>query len=247
MTPKMSIIIPCYNAEAYIEQSVISCLNQDYPNIEIIIVDNESTDGSYNKIKQLQTNFSSLIVDTEKNIYKYSWQEPVEKAWTLMSGDYFTIVGADDILLSNYISNCMRIMLKDNLEIMQSYLYCFSKIENSQIQVQSVIGHTYNSMEELKKIMLNYCGVASPTVCYKSTILNKYKIEYFSDKYLGSCDYHMYCSLLDQGAEIQPAKKFLGYLYRIHDKQSTNGMISPEVRMIGIDNSIRAKFTRKWL
>lgn len=247
MNQKVSIIVPCYNSEKYIKDTVLSCLNQNYSNKEILIIDNESTDNSLNIVKQLKNDFPNLIIDSEKNIYKYSWQEPVEKAWTLMTGDYFTIVGADDLLHEDYISKCVSSMLENNLELLQSHIYCFNKFENSVCYIQSVIGHDYNNVEELKSKLLTYCAVASPSMFYKSDILKKYKIEFFSDKYLGSCDYHMYCSLVDQGAYIHPAKKFLGYFYRFHDKQSTHGMNSHEVRMMNIDNSIISKFRQRWL
>lgn len=247
MTPKVSIIIPCYNAESYIEYSVISCLNQDYPNKEILIIDNESTDKSFEKIKELKIKYPELIIDSEKNIYNYSWQEPVERAWKLMSGDYFTIVGADDIIHQNYVSNCMKLMIENNLELLQSHIHCFNKWDGLSLYVNSVIGHNYDGIEHLKSLMLNYCAVASPSVFYKKDVIYKYNIEFLSQKYFGSCDYHMYCSLIDQGAYIYPAKKYLGYFYRVHDKQSTWGMMSShQMRMLDIDNSIRSKFKTKW-
>lgn len=49
--PKISVIIPCFNAEGYIQECIESVLNQDYPSIEIIIVDDDSTDQSIQKIE----------------------------------------------------------------------------------------------------------------------------------------------------------------------------------------------------
>ena len=54
MKPVMSIIIPCYNAEKWIEESIMSALNQTYQNTEVIFVDNESTDGSHEIAKKIQ-------------------------------------------------------------------------------------------------------------------------------------------------------------------------------------------------
>lgn len=247
INPKVTLIIPAYNCEKFIYQVVLSCLNQTYDNKEIIIVDNESTDSTLTKINELKLQFPELIVDTAKNIYKYSWQEPVERAWELMTGDYFTIIGSDDVLDKFYISRCMELMVENDLELMQSHLYCFKDIDSSSINIHSVLGHSYSNINELKQRLLYYCCVASPSVFYKSSVLKKYKIDWKSELYLGSCDYYMYCSLVDQGAYIYPASKFLGYFYRTHENQSSQGMLSNSDKYQEIDNSIRSIFSSKWI
>ena len=52
MNPKVSIIIPCYNSEQWVEKSIMSALNQDYENLEVIAVDNESTDKTYSILEK---------------------------------------------------------------------------------------------------------------------------------------------------------------------------------------------------
>ena len=59
---KISIIIPCYNSENYIQECLTSCLNQDYDDHEIIVIDNESEDGSVNKIKELYKSNNFIFV-----------------------------------------------------------------------------------------------------------------------------------------------------------------------------------------
>ena len=88
MKPKVSIIVPCYNAELYIRDCLISALEQDYKNFEVIFVDNESTDNSLSIAESVGKEYSNLIIDQAKNLYRHSWQEPVEKALSLFSGDY---------------------------------------------------------------------------------------------------------------------------------------------------------------
>ena len=51
-SPKISIIVPCYNSEKYIIPCLESIKNQTYKNIEVIVIDNESTDNTYNIIKE---------------------------------------------------------------------------------------------------------------------------------------------------------------------------------------------------
>ena len=82
MSLKFTIIIPCYNAESWIETSILSALGQTYEDLEVIFVDNESTDNSLEIAKKIQKKYPSLIIDTAPNLYKYSWEEPVEKAYS---------------------------------------------------------------------------------------------------------------------------------------------------------------------
>ena len=66
-TPKVSIIIPAYNAEKYLEATVQSAINQTYENIEIIIVNDGSTDGTEKIIKKLVDKNPSIKTISQKN------------------------------------------------------------------------------------------------------------------------------------------------------------------------------------
>ena len=64
---KVTIIIPVYNGEKYLEKCLNSIDNQDYKQIEIIAVNDESKDNSLNILKAYQKNHNNLIIINQKN------------------------------------------------------------------------------------------------------------------------------------------------------------------------------------
>ncbi len=98
MLPKISILIPCYNAEQWIAQAIGSALNQTYLNKEVIVVDDGSTDGSLEIIK----NFGDSIrwetgANRGGNIARNRLLE-------LSTGEWLQYLDADDYLLKDKIA-----------------------------------------------------------------------------------------------------------------------------------------------
>jgi glycosyltransferase involved in cell wall biosynthesis len=98
MTPKVSIIIPTYNQEKYIEQTILSALNQIYSNLEIIISDDNSIDNTYKKIEYLINKYNNIkyfkntqnlgrVKNYHKALYEYATGE---LALNLDGDDYLT-------------------------------------------------------------------------------------------------------------------------------------------------------------
>lgn len=92
---KVSVIIPTYNVENYIEESIYSIINQTYKNIEIIVVDDCSTDKTYEKLMEIQKLDKRLIVlRNEKNSkICYSLNRALQHA----TGEYIVRMDGDDI------------------------------------------------------------------------------------------------------------------------------------------------------
>lgn len=97
MNPKVSILIPCYNAEAWIAQSIESALNQTYPNKEIIVVDDGSTDGSLEIIKSFG---DAIRWQTGPN---QGGNVARNRLLELSTGEWLQYLDADDYLLPDKI------------------------------------------------------------------------------------------------------------------------------------------------
>ena len=105
--PVISIIIPCYNVSEYIEASIESCYLQNYENLEVIAIDNNSTDDTWNKLKNMAQNHSGLIITREK---RKGAPAARNKGLSIAKGDWIQFLDADDLLLPNKIGHQINII-----------------------------------------------------------------------------------------------------------------------------------------
>lgn len=96
---RISIITPCYNAAPYLRQCIESVLSQNYPNLEFIIVDGGSTDGSAEIIKQYADKLAWWV--SERDGGQYS---ALNKGFAKSTGEILGWINADDFLLPNAIT-----------------------------------------------------------------------------------------------------------------------------------------------
>ena len=89
--PLITIITVAYNAVKDIENTILSVLNQTYPNIEYIIIDGGSTDGTLDIIKKYEDKISYWVSEPDKGIY-----DAMNKGIVKANGDYLFFLGADD-------------------------------------------------------------------------------------------------------------------------------------------------------
>jgi len=104
--PLISIIIPAYNAVKYIEETINSCLNQTYHNIEIILQDDCSNDGTWELVNKLySTNPKVKLFRNEKNLgIGDNWNAAYDK----ISGIYVIIFNADDLISPDLITSFLK-------------------------------------------------------------------------------------------------------------------------------------------
>ena len=104
---KVSIIIPLYNSEAYIAQTIDSCLGQTHRDIEIIVVENGSTDKSYQVVKSIDDKRLSVFQIPTPNAAaarNYGYQKA--------KGAYIVFLDADDVMASNKIELQLKALSK---------------------------------------------------------------------------------------------------------------------------------------
>ena len=97
--PKISIVTPVFNQVDYIETTIQSVLNQNYPNLEYIVVDGGSTDGTIDIIKKYGSQITKWISEPDQGLY-YA----MNKGLRLCSGDIVGILNSDDIYYPDTLS-----------------------------------------------------------------------------------------------------------------------------------------------
>lgn len=95
---KITIITVCYNSAATIEKTIFSVVGQSYKNIEYIIVDGNSTDGTIEIIQNHQDKVSQWISEPDKGLY-----DAMNKGIAMATGDIIGILNSDDTFYSNTV------------------------------------------------------------------------------------------------------------------------------------------------
>ncbi|GAB4225992.1 MAG: glycosyltransferase family A protein [Francisella sp.] len=103
---KVSILIPVYNRESLIEETVKSAINQTYKNMEIIIVDNKSTDNTWKVLQKLASQDERIkIFQNKTNIGPVrNWKRCVDEA----SGEYGKILWSDDLMAPDFLEKTVH-------------------------------------------------------------------------------------------------------------------------------------------
>lgn len=229
---KISIIIPVYNAEKYIEETLNSILNQKYDNLEIILIDDESQDNSKVIIEKYVAKYSNLRLLSQKN----SGAPAARNAGiNVATGDYAIFLDSDDNLCENALNGIDELLEGDSALIVGN----FNKIDEES----KYICHCEITKENCcisKENILEYCMMDPKPGCkiYNLKIIRNNKL-FFDDVKIGQ-DLNFFLKYLILIDKIDFINKNL-YNYRI-----VNNGISRTytLKILDIENSF--KYVKKF-
>jgi glycosyltransferase involved in cell wall biosynthesis len=107
--PKISIITPSYNQADYIEETILSVINQNYPNIEFIIIDGGSKDNSVKIIKKYESHLKYWVSEPDSGQV-----DAILKGLKHCTGEIFNWINSDDLLAEKALFNIAENYLKNN-------------------------------------------------------------------------------------------------------------------------------------
>lgn len=198
---KISIITSCYNRVSTIRGAIESVLAQDYPDIEYIIVDGASTDGSVEVIRDAIEGHEDrvkFISEPDHGMY-----EAINKGIRMATGDYIGLVHSDDFLYSPHTISDIAKRLK---ETRADFLYgdgLFVNAENTDKVVRKWIGGTYR----LWKVRHGWLPL-HPTCYIRRDVMEK--LGGYDESYMIAADTDLLVRyLLDNHVKTDYLKKYI--------------------------------------
>ena len=207
---KVSILLPTFNSEDHISQTLLSIVNQDYPNLELIIIDNYSTDNTINKIKSFETKLDIKIFQIDTNNLAEALNFGIKKS----SGEFIARIDSDDLIRKKRISKQV-FFLKNNLNYHIVGTNALRFKSNSFYLKPFLINY---DNEDLKISMIFNSPFIHPTIMIRADFVRTNAIQY--DSKFNECeDFKLWYDLLN----LTKFKnlKYYGIFYRVHDKSAS--------------------------
>ncbi len=165
---KISVIVAVYNTEKYVEKCLRSLLNQTYQNLEIIVVEDGSTDNSKEVLKKYSHNDKIKLIYNQKNSgLSYSRNVGLENA----TGDYIGYIDSDDYVDLDYYEKLMQAIIDNKAEI----AICDIKVVDEDTNTE-VISRCCNSDEfNIYNVVNNGLAASACNKLFKKELISKYK------------------------------------------------------------------------
>jgi glycosyltransferase involved in cell wall biosynthesis len=150
-TPRVAVIIPCYNREQYIRETVASALSQTYPNLEVVAVDDGSTDGT----RKILEDYSDRIRIMEHSGRVNKGQSAsINLAMRSTDSEYVAILDSDDVWAPTKIERQAEILEKSG-EVGLVYVNGFA-IDHAGNRLYKLIGGHRTNAGDAQSVLLEY-------------------------------------------------------------------------------------------
>lgn len=207
--PIISIITVIYNDKLYLEETILSVINQKYQNIEYIIIDGGSSDGSIDIIKKYQHKINLWISEKDEGIY-----DAMNKGFQLANGEWINFMNSGDTFASNEVVS----------NIPFNKLQKFSMIHGSS----NIFNEDRRFVKKLNSLIcnkLNLTVFGSRTVCHQAIFYNAKVKFHYPKKYFLKGELYSYFQYIKHGSAIRLnsviCNYYLGGLGMTNDQLNT--------------------------
>ena len=143
--PKVSIVVPAYNHARYLPEAIDSILGQTYPSVELIVLDDGSTDDTINVLNKYGV---QIVWESHQNMGQ---ARTLNKGWAISTGEILAYLSADDILLPGAVAQCVQCLI-DNPDAVACYPD-FRLIDPESRVVRSVRAPEFNYLQMVREFV----------------------------------------------------------------------------------------------
>lgn len=195
-TPGVSVLIPCFNEEEWIQRTILSCINQDYPtdSLEIIVIDDCSTDKSVEKIKEIQEKLyeEDEHFATRERVKCIVLEQNAGKREALIAGaeaakhELVVFVDSDSFLDPFAIRNLVQPFQDDRMGGVAGRTDVANTYTNNLTRMQSVRYYiAFRIMKAAESCFDTVSCLSGPLSCYKRSIIMENKEKWKNQSFLG--------------------------------------------------------------
>lgn len=237
--PLISLIMPTYNHEKFIKKSISSILNQTYSFLELIIIDDGSTDNTSMIINEFNDNRINYFYQKNKGVNKLN--ETINKGLSKSKGTLVTMLTSDDYIPHDRFANQVNFFKNENIDLVFGNITLVDEKDNIIKLIKPSIDKNYNSLSKKLKIKKyfenNY--IPQPSTLIRMSALKKIG-GYLQEDYMYAEDYPTQLNLMING-DVRYINKNFSF-YRLHDSQMTR---LHQDKMIESDNRYLIEFYKK--
>lgn len=213
---KISIIVPVYKAERYLEECIESIINQTYKNIEVILIDDGSPDNSGKICDEFSKKDNRIIViHSENKGVSIARNTGLKKA----TGEYITFIDSDDYVSNNYIEFLYNLLAENDAEI--SIIGNDERYNNTVIKINEKFKKALTAEETIGKILEEkYFTSVCWGKLYKKEVIMKNQIQFDSNLKIGE-DFKIMMQILENCNKVVIDTTQNLYHYRLNEDSVT--------------------------
>jgi glycosyltransferase involved in cell wall biosynthesis len=214
--PKLTVITPSFNQAAFLERTILSVLNQGYPNLEYFIVDGGSTDASVEVIKKYEKHISWWVSEKDRGQV-----HAINKALERATGDYISFQNSDDVYFPGTFDRFGKAVQKNGSDILYGDLYMIST-DDEVTEVLKTTPYSFDCQ------ILEGMQIHNQSLFFKNSLVRRYGP--FDESYRFAFDYEFITRFTAQKSTTVRKVDGLAGALRVHAdaKSSTIASVGSE-------------------
>lgn len=211
--PKVSVVIPAYNHEAYVQSAIQSVLAQTYKDFELIVINDGSTDMTHEIVSKLSEKYNFTYISQQNK----GLSKTLKDAISLCKGDFIAILASDDV----WIENKLELQVAHMTECPDVVACCagVDSIDENDCIINKGVDRQSVELYSFDRVMLAGFNIPPATILIRK---NAVESDFF-DESLKVEDFFLWLKLTKKGGVISVLPETLAQ-YRLHSSNTTGNL-----------------------